>query len=35
MMIKIWAESAGFNLTSQRLIDQMQMISKKGWFSEL
>ena len=34
-MIEIWAESARFNITSQKLADQARIILKKGWFSDL
>ena len=34
-MIGIWKECARFQTTSQRLVDQVRMIIKKGWFSDL
>ena len=34
-MINILAESAKFKATSQRLADQMELILKKGWLSDL
>ena len=34
-MIEIWAYSARFNTTSQRLANQARTILKKGWFSDL
>ena len=34
-MIEIWQECAKFQTTSQRLADQVRMIIKKGWFSDL
>ena len=34
-MIKIYAECTRFNTTSQGLADQVRMILKKGWFSDL
>ena len=33
-IIEIRAESTRFN-TSQRLVDQLRIILKKGWFSDL
>ena len=34
-MIEIWTEFAKFNTTNQRLADQVRMILKKVWFSNL
>ena len=34
-MKEIWAESARFNRTTQRLADQARIILKKGWISDL
>ena len=34
-MIEIWQEQSNFQITSQRLADQVRTIMKKGWFSEL
>ena len=34
-MIEIWRECAKFQITSQRLADQVRTIIKKGWFSDL
>ena len=34
-MMEIWLELSHFQTTSQRLADQVRMIMKKGWFSEL
>ena len=34
-MIEIWQECAKFQTTSQRLVDQVRTIIKKGWFSDL
>ena len=34
-MIQIWQECASFQITSQRLADQVTTIIKKGWFSDL
>ena len=34
-IIKIWAECARFDSTSQRLTEQARMIIKKGWFSDI
>ena len=33
-MIKILAESAGFDETSERLTDQTKMILRKSWLSD-
>ena len=34
-MIEIWQECSNFQTTSQRFVDQVRTIIKKGWFSEL
>ena len=34
-MLKIWQERSTFQTTSQRLVDQIRTIIKKGWFSDL
>ena len=34
-MIEIWQECANFQTTSQRLADQVRIMIKKGWFSDL
>ena len=34
-MIEIWPECANFQITSQRLADQVKTIIKKGWFPDL
>ena len=34
-MIDIWKECVMFQTTSQRLVDQVSTIIKKGWFSDL
>ena len=34
-MIEIWREYSNFQTTSQRLADQVRIIIKKGWFSDL
>ena len=34
-MMEIWQELSNFQMTSQRLADQVRTIMKKGWFSEL
>ena len=34
-MIEIWQERSTFQTTSQRLVDQVRTIIKKGWFSDL
>ena len=34
-MIEIWQECASFQTTSQRLVDQVKTIIKKGWFYDL
>ena len=34
-MTEIWQECVSFQTTSQRLGDQVRMIIKKGWFSDL
>ena len=33
--MEIWQELSNFQITSQRLADQVRTIMKKGWFSEL
>ena len=34
-MIEIWQECSNFQTTSQRFVDQVKTIIKKGWFSDL
>ena len=34
-MIEIWQECASFQTTSQRLVDKVRTMIKKGWFSDL
>ena len=34
-MIEIWQGCASFQTTNQRLTDQVRIIIKKGWFSDL
>ena len=34
-MIEIWQECSTFLTTSQKLVDQVRTITKKGWFSDL
>ena len=34
-MIEIWQEYGSFQITSQRLVDQVKTIIKKGWFYDL
>ena len=34
-MFEIWQEYSTFQTTSQRLVDQVRTITKKGWFSDL
>ena len=34
-MREIWQECAKFQTTSRRLADQVRIIIKKGWFSDL
>ena len=35
IMIEIWQECSSFQTTSQRLADQVRIIIKKSWFSDL
>ena len=34
-MIEIWQERSTFQITSQKLADQVRTIIKKGWFSDI
>ena len=34
-VMNTWIESAKFNITNQRLANQVRVILRKGWFSDL